>query len=347
MEKYDTGLITGSPAAALENVQAMFPKKRALDSSGTKFDPASDPRSIREEVIDRARQAKRPEPLGDVGADDLAPTMADRIPDYAGPSLSERKAKASEKLGDDPILKNLRLELDGLRLEEDRFKSVVSRAAAAGQPKSKLETDDQLRKMKAAIDAKELEVKEREYFLKAAQPRAGGGPVSAGKPYMVGEAGKELFVPGESGQVVPNSSLADFRDRFADFQIRRALTGIDRDASAKRTFLNLNTGRSRGSRRARGKSQGDFGEPSGGGTSGELEQPFLKVEPDQGFTPPKSFLTGGGPPPPGSPAAAAAAKAEGASLGPKLDAILTAIQQTNGFLSALQLRSVLRNAMLT
>jgi hypothetical protein len=33
--------------------------------------------------------------------------------------------------------------------------------------------------------------------------RAGGGPVSAGKGYLVGERGPELFIPGSSGQVQP------------------------------------------------------------------------------------------------------------------------------------------------
>ena len=32
----------------------------------------------------------------------------------------------------------------------------------------------------------------------------GGGPVAAGHPYWVGERGKELFVPGESGSIVPS-----------------------------------------------------------------------------------------------------------------------------------------------
>lgn len=32
-----------------------------------------------------------------------------------------------------------------------------------------------------------------------------GGPVSAGKPYIVGEAGPELFVPRSSGQIVPSN----------------------------------------------------------------------------------------------------------------------------------------------
>ena len=36
------------------------------------------------------------------------------------------------------------------------------------------------------------------------QPRASGGPVSAGTPYMVGEAGPELFVPSSGGTILPN-----------------------------------------------------------------------------------------------------------------------------------------------
>ena len=37
--------------------------------------------------------------------------------------------------------------------------------------------------------------------------RAAGGPVSAGSPYIVGERGPELFVPGRSGGIVPNNQL--------------------------------------------------------------------------------------------------------------------------------------------
>lgn len=37
--------------------------------------------------------------------------------------------------------------------------------------------------------------------------RAEGGPVRAGSPYAVGEKGIELFVPGQSGTIVPNSAL--------------------------------------------------------------------------------------------------------------------------------------------
>ena len=37
--------------------------------------------------------------------------------------------------------------------------------------------------------------------------KAIGGPVQAGKPYMVGERGPEMFVPSRSGSIVPNNNL--------------------------------------------------------------------------------------------------------------------------------------------
>ena len=37
--------------------------------------------------------------------------------------------------------------------------------------------------------------------------KAKGGPVKGGSPYVVGEKGPELFVPGSSGNIVPNHEL--------------------------------------------------------------------------------------------------------------------------------------------
>ena len=37
--------------------------------------------------------------------------------------------------------------------------------------------------------------------------RAVGGPVSGGSPYIVGERGPELFVPGSSGSIIPNNKM--------------------------------------------------------------------------------------------------------------------------------------------
>jgi tape measure domain-containing protein len=39
------------------------------------------------------------------------------------------------------------------------------------------------------------------------KPRAMGGPVSAGSPYMVGERGPELFMPRQGGSIIPNNAL--------------------------------------------------------------------------------------------------------------------------------------------
>jgi hypothetical protein len=44
-------------------------------------------------------------------------------------------------------------------------------------------------------------------FINKALFRADGGPVSSGSPYIVGERGPELFVPGASGSIVPNDAM--------------------------------------------------------------------------------------------------------------------------------------------
>jgi hypothetical protein len=44
-------------------------------------------------------------------------------------------------------------------------------------------------------------------FTNAFSPRALGGSVAAGRPYMVGERGPELFVPGAQGNIVPNNAM--------------------------------------------------------------------------------------------------------------------------------------------
>jgi len=43
--------------------------------------------------------------------------------------------------------------------------------------------------------------------LKGISGKAVGGPVSGGRPYIVGERGPELFVPGSSGSITPNHAL--------------------------------------------------------------------------------------------------------------------------------------------
>jgi hypothetical protein len=69
---------------------------------------------------------------------------------------------------------------------------------------------------------------------------ASGGPVSGGMPYMVGEKGPEMFVPGASGSIIPNSQLGGsinyapvINAQGADASLRAALPGILQEHSKK------------------------------------------------------------------------------------------------------------------
>ena len=93
--------------------------------------------------------------------------------------------------------------------------------------------------------------------------RAGGGPVTSGHPYVVGEQGPELFVPGSSGQIIPNrvnarssgSGLSVVVNNYtsqdtATTQERRSgpsgeqlVIGIVRKEMAKGGFDDVNRGR--------------------------------------------------------------------------------------------------------
>ena len=46
-------------------------------------------------------------------------------------------------------------------------------------------------------------------FTDLLKPRAMGGPVNAGQPYLVGEQGPELVVPAASGNVISSDAFAD------------------------------------------------------------------------------------------------------------------------------------------
>ena len=47
-----------------------------------------------------------------------------------------------------------------------------------------------------------------QFLMSGVQPKAVGGSVSMGSPYLVGENGAELFVPSRSGSIVPNGQLS-------------------------------------------------------------------------------------------------------------------------------------------
>ena len=62
--------------------------------------------------------------------------------------------------------------------------------------------------------------------------RQHGGPVSAGMPYRVGEAGEEIFVPRQSGSVVPNKGIPSAEEIGAAVAraMRRTPLVVPRDA---------------------------------------------------------------------------------------------------------------------
>jgi hypothetical protein len=56
--------------------------------------------------------------------------------------------------------------------------------------------------------------------------RDAGGPVQPGRAYVVGERRPELFVPGSSGQIIPNLATAAPRNGPMDFNITVQVQGV-------------------------------------------------------------------------------------------------------------------------
>lgn len=74
------------------------------------------------------------------------------------------------------------------------------------------------------------------------QARAGGGSVSGGQPYIVGEQGPELFVPGASGSIVPNNKLGGGGGNQTTININVGLmtgSAIERREAAAKMFEDL------------------------------------------------------------------------------------------------------------
>jgi len=59
--------------------------------------------------------------------------------------------------------------------------------------------------------------------------RAAGGPVGGGKAYLVGERGPELFVPGGSGQIIPNGAGGNSQP----IQVNMTITSVDPQNAAQ------------------------------------------------------------------------------------------------------------------
>ena len=95
--------------------------------------------------------------------------------------------------------------------------------------------------------------------------KAAGGPFEAGRPYLVGEAGRELFVPPEGGEIIPNYKLrpalaggGGMVVSFGDINIESTDGPGVRAAMAEAILVVEN----RLSRLVRGQVQADLSRPS-------------------------------------------------------------------------------------
>ena len=68
-------------------------------------------------------------------------------------------------------------------------------------------------------------------FLGGLFGKAGGGSVQAGNPYVIGESGKELFIPASNGTIVPNNQLGGGGTTNINYNIQAV------DASSFRTLV--------------------------------------------------------------------------------------------------------------
>ena len=72
--------------------------------------------------------------------------------------------------------------------------------------------------------------------------KAMGGPVNAGTSYVVGERGPELFMPNQSGTIIPNNKLGG-----GGTVINLTVNGaIDGESTARQIVRILNDSQARG-----------------------------------------------------------------------------------------------------
>ncbi len=64
--------------------------------------------------------------------------------------------------------------------------------------------------------------------------RAAGGPVTSGSPYIVGERGPELFVPGRSGTIIPNNAMGGSQVNVDSINITVENTGDQLSPAAQK-----------------------------------------------------------------------------------------------------------------
>jgi tape measure domain-containing protein len=71
--------------------------------------------------------------------------------------------------------------------------------------------------------------------------KAAGGPVAGGTPYVVGEKGPELFVPGASGTIIPNDAMSRYQRQNSSAGAAGGGTGAAGDGSPASWAMNFET----------------------------------------------------------------------------------------------------------
>lgn len=181
--------------------QAIAKAESALESLKN-ADPASDLVVSLEAFIVANRRAA--ESIADVtdaaqglnGKDISAPTIADRLND-SFTKLQENLPTIQEQM--DNLAKNTMKNMsDGLM----------------GVVKGTVKLKDAFRNMALDIISQMIQMFVIDKitggflsFAKGITGKAIGGPVQSGQPYMVGERGPEMFVPNQSGSIVPNNKM--------------------------------------------------------------------------------------------------------------------------------------------
>lgn len=160
----------------------------------------------------KAYNEKTAEVMRSKGQDKAATEALDRAVDDAAGAILGQAAAATEAAVQQAAMTGATVTAsDKARIQREELAKVAATLAPGSPLRSQL---DAYIFQLASIPSKRTTTIEQVYSSRGSSSspvvgrRALGGPVSALAPYIVGERGPELFVPGNTGKIVPNDKLA-------------------------------------------------------------------------------------------------------------------------------------------
>jgi hypothetical protein len=90
------------------------------------------------------------------------------------------------------------------------IKDALKTAFEGGKTRAELITD--VNAVASVLKNAGLDIQDFIDYINTLTPKQHGGAVSAGRPYLVGEKGPEMFMPSRSGWIAPNNALASGPD---------------------------------------------------------------------------------------------------------------------------------------